>query len=36
MLLNGVKELYRRYDKEYVDKMVFKNVEELILCENVD
>jgi ADP-ribosylglycohydrolase/tyrosine-protein phosphatase YwqE len=36
MLLQGVKELYRRYDKEYIDKMVFGNVEELILGRQND
>lgn len=33
MLIRGVKVLYKHYDKEYVDKMVFKNVEDLILRE---
>lgn len=33
MLIRGVKELYKKYDKEYVDRMVYKNVDELILTE---
>lgn len=33
MLIRGVKELYKKYDKDYVDKMVYRNAEELILVK---
>ena len=33
MLIRGVRELYKKYDKEYVDRIVYKNVDELILME---
>lgn len=33
MVIMGIKHLYKNYDKEYVDKIVFRNVEKLILGE---
>jgi ADP-ribosylglycohydrolase/tyrosine-protein phosphatase YwqE len=31
----GIRTLYENYDKEYVDRMVYRNVEELILGEDI-